>query len=143
MLKLVVVGVVVLLAAWAVVYAMDYRGNYNVTVSGVIASEAPYEAVGVNVVATVEGTSMLDLLSMEGSGGSALLYSIRVTLNYTGLSEIYSEATMSNVAVGAQESWSVTMENVPKGQATVRVEIVHVAFDTVTWQDSFTVWVGA
>jgi hypothetical protein len=141
LLKWVVIGVVVVLAFTYAMYALEYKGNYNLSVTVPIHSDSG-DVTASTIAVDSDDTSVLqfwDKFSLGGDAGTGF-YTVYCQLNVSG--DTTTHSTSFDIAADQSLAVKFTFDNIEPGQGSVRVYIVEQATQTKTFDDSWGVNVG-
>jgi hypothetical protein len=141
LLKWAVVGIVIILAFTYAMYALEYKGNYNLSVTVPVHSDSG-DVLGSTIATDSEGTSVLqfwDKFSLGGDAGTGF-YTVYCQLNISGT--ITTDSMNFDIASGETLAFRFTFDNIAPGQGNVRVYIIDQTTQTKTYDDSWGVTVG-
>jgi len=155
--KIAAVVVVALVGLTYGVYALEYRGNYDVTVTFVLSQPVLGQPQVTNVAFTSEPTSTLafwdGLRGHGGGGGITIGYIIAVELSRKTGAIDSTGAEISEVVGFQRMGWQfddTTTEydvemgigNMPPGEATARIYITSAPMMTIVFDHSYDLVVG-
>ena len=145
LLKWVVIGVVVLLVFTYGMYAWDYKGNYNVSVSVPVhcSDSGEHTIVASTITSSSSPTSVWqfwsDLTSADGVGTG--LYSVYCELNMTLLIDRNVLHQSFNIVADQDITFTFEFKNVEPGQGNIHVYIIDQA-STKLYDHNYGVTVG-
>ena len=141
---IIAVAVVLLIGVPYAVYALEYRGNYNVTVSFTASSEILGELTITEVSITSEPTDVMQLwdqLKSHNLDERGYGYQIYLEITVTG-QLIGTGITAMLVNAGETQDQTVTALNVRPGEASVRIYIEDILLDNIVYDQTFEEVIG-
>jgi len=148
-LKIAAIVVVLVLAGTYVIYALEYKGNYNSTASMTV-SAAPSTLPNLYVTefkVTSEPTSPVqfwDLLTSRPPGTPSWEYTLYAELNESGVrvGDVQSLPIIFPPGRTGPQSISVEFKNISPGSATIHVYIINAAMQTSVFDHTYSVVIG-
>ena len=147
MFKILAIVIVLMVAGTYAIYALEYKGNYNVKAKVTVKYVAEGDVDVTGFTTTVAPTSVVqfwDLFKGHGQSGSEYRYAIYLTMNYSNGKQVTNLQGFFMTGLGTITSQVLESNfyNVSPGQATIWVKIVYTLTNTVTFQKTYSVDVG-
>ncbi len=141
LLKILAIVIVLALAGTYIIYALEYRGNYNLDVSVNLNVSADRTISLTEFISSSSPTDALQFWEQLKGGGSSATegYMITMLLNHTTGS--VSLITRCLVPLGESKVLEQTFSNVPSGAATVKIT-VRDAFGASLYDKTYSVVIG-
>lgn len=137
---LAIIAVLALVGTYAV-YAVEYKGNYNLTVSVKLSISSERAVSLTEFTSSSSETEPLEFWNQLKSGGGSATTGYQVSWELNQSDDTTTLLTRTTILLGESQVISQSFDNIPAGQASLKIT-VRDAFGTYMHEMAFSLVVG-